>query len=76
MQWNICIIWIYVIKPENILFDENNKIKLIDYGFSFYYKNTLINIFVSIIFFAFIFDLPYLFLNVFITFQLKIFYNL
>ena len=26
MQLNICIIWIYVIKPENILFDENNKI--------------------------------------------------
>ena len=36
----IYIIWIYLIKPENILFDENNKIKLIDYGFSFCYKNT------------------------------------
>ena len=48
----------YVIKPENILFDENNKIKLIDYGFSFYYKNNLIKIFISIIFFAFAFDLP------------------
>ena len=42
MQWNI---WIYVIKPENILFDENNKIKLIDYGFSFCYKNTNIKYF-------------------------------
>ena len=58
MQWNICIIWIYVIKPENILFDENNKIKLIDYGFSFCNKNALINIFVSIIFFTFTFDSP------------------
>ena len=45
MQWNICIIWIYDIKPENILFDENNKIKLIDYGFSFCYKNTTIKYF-------------------------------
>ena len=32
------------IKPENILFDENNKIKLIDFGFSFCYKNTNIKI--------------------------------
>ena len=42
MQWNI---WIYVIKPENILFDENNKIKLIDYRFIFCYKNTNIKYF-------------------------------
>ena len=46
------------IKPESILFDENNKIKLIDFGFSFCYKNTLIKIFISIIFFTFAFDLP------------------
>ena len=32
------------IKPENILFDENNKIKLIDFGFSFCYQNTNIKI--------------------------------
>ena len=32
------------IKPESILFDENNKIKLIDFGFSFCYKNTNIKI--------------------------------
>ena len=54
----IYIIWIYVIKPENILFDENNKIKLIDYGFSFCYKNSLIKILISIIFFTFTSDLP------------------
>ncbi len=54
----IYIIWIYVNKPENILFAKNNKIKLIDYGLSFCYKNTLINIFIFIIFFTFAFDLP------------------